>query len=256
MEISVYSRDSERPHPSEKSEAMAKSGASSNPTTSGDRDADRHWYAASTICRHEESVARHMDEREVENLLPLCRAQRRWKDGSRMQLELPLFSSCIFVRIRRNDRVKVLRVPGVLSLVGATNSQPPPLLDREIEALRSGLDPLRAEPHPLISVGQRVRTRVGALTGKTGIVVRKKRSLRVVLTLEPVMQSIASEGNGIDLEALDSDCTGERDGLKQSDVRSLQNFGYDFRCLEPGSNSPKSQKSSLRRSMGRIESLA
>jgi transcription antitermination factor NusG len=245
MEVHLYVEVG-GPHPSEEGEAMAKSVASSNPWTFDDRDADCHWYAAYTICRHEKSVARHMNQREVENFLPLYRAQHRWRDGSRMELELPLFSSYIFVRIQGNDRVKVLRVPGVLSLVGAKNSQPTPLLDMEIEALRSGLDPSRAEPHPLVSVGQRVRIRIGALAGMTGIVVRKKNSLRVVLTLELLMQSIAVEVNGVDLEPLDSDCTGKRDGLKQLDNRSLQNFSSDFKCLESSSNSLQPKKSSFR----------
>ena len=240
--------------PSEGGEALAKSVASSTPATFDDLDSPGHWYAAYRVCRHEKSVARHMGEREIESFLPIYRAQHCWKDGSRRPLELRLFSDYIFVRIRRNDRVKVLGVPGVLSSVGAKNSQPRPLLDREIEALRSALGSLRSEPYLLIFVWQRVRIRAGALSGMTAVIVRKRNSLRVVLTLELLMQSIDVEVNGVDLEALDSECTGKR-GVKHSSDHSLRKFGY-VRRLEPSSNSPQSQNFPLRQSMGRMGSPA
>ena len=118
-------------------------------------------------------------------------------------LELPLFPGYVFVRVKMSERVSVLEVPGVVSIIG-TASRPAPLPDFEVEALRGGLDPMRVEPHPLITIGQRVRIKVGALAGIQGIVVRRKGSLRVVLTLELLMQSIAIEVDGGDVEVLDS----------------------------------------------------
>ena len=59
---------------------------------------------------------------------------------------------------------------------------------------------MRAEPHPLLTVGQRVRIKSGALAGVEGIVIRKKSGFRVVLTLSLLMQSIAIEVDGDDVE--------------------------------------------------------
>ena len=143
----------------------------------------------------------------TEHTASLYRTQHCLKNGSKTQLDLPLFSSYVFVRIRHDDHVKVLDVPGVLSFVGAKNSQATPSENVEIEARLAGLDPQRAMSHPLHSVGQRAQDRVRALAARTGIAVRNKNSLRVVLTLELLMHGIAVEGNGIDLEALDPDCT-------------------------------------------------
>ncbi len=81
--------------------------------------------------------------------------------------------------------------------------QPAPLPELEVEALRDGLDPTKAEPHPLLIVGQRVRIKRGALAGVEGIVVRKKGGLQVVLTLSLLMQSIAIEVSGDDVETAD-----------------------------------------------------
>jgi transcription antitermination factor NusG len=59
-----------------------------------------------------------------------------------------------------------------------------------------------AQPHPLVTVGQKVRIRGGALAGLEGIVVRNKNSFRVVMTLEHIMQSYAIEVDLEDLEPL------------------------------------------------------
>ena len=135
--------------------------------------------------------------------LPLYRTQRRWKDRPTVALDLPLFPGYLFVRIDRPKRVTVLQVPGVLSVIGGMGTQFNPLPEFEIEALRKGLDPLRAEPHPLLLTGQRVRICKGALAGIEGIVVRKKNNLRVVLTLDLIMQSVSLEVDEEDLEPMD-----------------------------------------------------
>lgn len=164
---------------------------------------ERHWFAVYTTSRHEKQVARHLKQREIEHFLPMYRTQHRWKDGTKAMLDLPLFPGYVLVRIFGNDRVGVLAVPGVVSIVG-TASRPTALPDFEVDALRTGLDPLRVEPHPLMTIGQRVRIKTGALAGIEGIVVRKKSGWRVVLTLDLLMQSIAIEVNGDDVETLDT----------------------------------------------------
>ena len=163
------------------------------------------WFAVYTTCRHEKRIAQHLQQREIEHYLPLYRTDRKWRDGSRVTLELPLFPSYIFVHIRRSERVSVLSVPGALSVVGGTGGEPAPVPDAAIEALRIGLQEHRVEPHPLLRIGQLASIRSGAFAGMEGVVIRKKSGFRVVLTLEQIMQSIAVEVNEDDLEPL-PDC--------------------------------------------------
>jgi transcription antitermination factor NusG len=162
------------------------------------------WFAVYTASRHEKHVDKYLSMREIEHYLPLYRTQRKWSDGSKVTLELPLFPGYIFVRIKRTERVRVLEVPGVLAVVGGTGREPAPLPEADIDALRSGLHLRRAEPYPFLKVGQRARIRSGALAGMEGVVVRKKNSFRIVLTVDIVMQSIAVEVDGNELESLDS----------------------------------------------------
>ncbi len=161
------------------------------------------WFALYTTCRHEKRVAQHLSQREIEFYLPLYRSERKWSDGSRVTLELPLFPGYIFVHINRTERVRVLNVPGALAVVGGTGREPAPLPDAAINAMRTGLHLRPIEPHPLLTVGKRARIRSGALAGMEGIVVRNKNSLRVVLTLEHIMQSVAVEVDSGDLEPLE-----------------------------------------------------
>ncbi len=160
------------------------------------------WFAVYTTCRHEKRIAQHLQQREIEHYLPLYRADRKWRDGSKVTLELPLFPGYIFVRIKRSQRVGVLSVPGALTVVGGTGGEPAPLPDTAIEALRIGLLEHRIEPHPLLRVGQLARIRSGAFAGMEGIVVRKKSGFRIVLTLEQIMQSVAIELDEDDVEPL------------------------------------------------------
>ena len=190
-----------------------------------------HWFAVYTTCRHEKRVARHFEQRRIEHFLPLYKAQHRWKDGTHAVLDLPLFPGYVFVKINSCERVSVLEVPGVVSIIG-TPSHPAALPDFEVEALRAGLDPMRVEPHPLVTIGQRVRIKTGALAGIEGIVVRRKGSLRVVLTLDLLMQSIAIEvdGDGVELVDASSPVTLE---VTDKQIEHKQRFPlYQSTCLD------------------------
>jgi len=150
------------------------------------------WFAVYTTPRHEKSVARHFEVRQIESFLPLYRSVHRWKNGCRVNVEQPLFPNYVFVSLGRRDYIRVLQVPGVLSLVGS-GREPSALPTSEIEALRSGLPQVEYEPHPYLVAGDKVRIRSGSLTGMIGVLVRKKNNFRVVLTLDLIMQSVAVE---------------------------------------------------------------
>jgi transcription antitermination factor NusG len=170
------------------------------------------WFAVYTLPRHEKRVGQYLSQREIEFYLPLYSVRRKWSDGSTVTLDLPLFPGYLFVHIDRKERVRVLEVPGVLTFVGGTGRKPASLPETEIDALRTGLSLRRAEPHPLMTVGQRARILSGALAGMEGIVVRQKNSLRVVLTMDLIQQSVAVEVNGTELEILDSAAPGSASG--------------------------------------------
>ncbi len=157
------------------------------------------WFAVYTTPRHEKAVARHFEFRAIESYLPLYMEMHRWKNGLRVNVEQPLFPGYIFARIGRSHSPQVLSVPGVLLIVGF-GREPQALPDSEIEALRSGLHLRKFEPHPYLVVGEKARIKSGSLAGMVGVLARKKNSLRVVLTLELIMRSVAVEVDADELE--------------------------------------------------------
>ena len=160
-----------------------------------------HWYVAHTSANHEKRVTQQLLQRSIENFLPLYDTVRRWKDR-RMELQLPLFPGYVFVRLALRDRLMVLQIPGVARLI-SFNGKPAALPDKEIEALRTGLAArLRAEPHPYLTVGRRVRVIGGPLEGMEGILIRKKKACRVVLSLGVIMRSASVEVDAADLERI------------------------------------------------------
>jgi transcription antitermination factor NusG len=158
-----------------------------------------NWFALYTTPRHEKHVSEMLMERRIETFLPLYRTTRQWKKSRPVVLELPLFPTYVFVRIAQQSRSAVFGVPGVLSIVGSSRG-PWVLPDLEIEALRSGLVERRIEPHPYLTVGERVRIKAGVMTGVEGILVRNKSEFRVVLSLDTIMRSVAVEVDACDIE--------------------------------------------------------
>jgi transcription antitermination factor NusG len=157
------------------------------------------WYAAWTRSRHEKAVAEQLERKEIETFLPLYETIRQWRNGGH-RVQLPLFPGYAFVRIALRDRIEVLKVPGVVQLVGF-NGTPTPLGDDEIESLRRALvDGVRAKPHPFLTVGRRVRITAGPLAGQEGILVRRKGTLRVILSIDLIQRSVLVDLDGDILE--------------------------------------------------------
>lgn len=155
------------------------------------------WYAAYVCVRHEKKVAAELEGREVEFLLPLYRARRRW-NRRQVEVDLPLFPGYVFVRIPLADRLRVLTVPGVVHLVGS-GGKPAPLEDEEISGLRASLGRRSAEPHPYLAAGKRVRIQSGPLRGLQGVVAEIRGKWRMIVSIDSIAQSIAIEVDACDL---------------------------------------------------------
>jgi transcription antitermination factor NusG len=159
------------------------------------------WYAVYTCTRHEKRVRQLLQERQIDCFLPLYRSVRRWKDR-RKELELALFPGYVFVYIHFGERLRVLQLPSVVNFVTFGN-RPAAIAASEIESLRSGVaNGLCLEPHPYLKIGRRVRIKQGPLAGSTGILLRKRKKdkLRVVLSIDLIMRSVAVEIDACDLE--------------------------------------------------------
>lgn len=159
------------------------------------------WYAAYTASHHEKHVAEQLTRRNIECFLPLYKEVRCWCKRKPVELAVPLFSNYVFVHVHHGQRSTVLGTPGIVSIVGSSQRSWD-LPDHEIEALRNGTQGRDVRPHPYLTVGERARVKSGLLTGLEGVILREKRNLRLVLSLDRIMQSVAIEVNAEEMEPL------------------------------------------------------
>ncbi len=113
-----------------------------------------------------------------------------------------MFSCYAFVRIvpTVEERLKVLRTPGVLGFVGSER-QGTPIPDEQIESLSIAINEnIPCFPHAFISAGRRVRIRGGSLDGVEGILVRQGGDQSLVLSMELLNRSVAIRVEGYDIE--------------------------------------------------------
>jgi transcription antitermination factor NusG len=157
------------------------------------------WYAVFTLANHEKRVAGRCAQKYVESFLPLYKTRHKWRNGCTVDLELPLFPNYFFVRIIPRDRVRVLELPGVISMVAAAGKLLP-VEDDYINALRDALLVHKIEPHPYLETGAHVRIKRGPLAGAKGVLERRKNDLRVILRLEMLARSVSVEVSATEVE--------------------------------------------------------
>ena len=161
-----------------------------------------NWYALHCRPRHEKTVTQFLIERGVETFLPTITEVHRWSDRKK-SVELPLFSCYVFARFapNRSDRLRVLRVGGVLGLVGS-HGEGAPIPNEQIDAVRAlvgGAVPW--SPYPFLKIGQRVRVRGGALEGLEGILVSRNGNHTLVISVDAIERSLAVRVEGYEVEA-------------------------------------------------------
>jgi transcription antitermination factor NusG len=160
------------------------------------------WYALHTRSRHEKTIAARLDSQATETFLPLHRSRHTWKNGVHADVDVPLFPCYLFARIGIHDRLRLLQTPGVLGFA-ATSTRPTAIPNEEITLLRTATEKLKAEPHPYLGCGDRVRIVAGSLAGMEGVLTRRKQSYRVVLSIEAIMRSIAVEVSEFEIEPIE-----------------------------------------------------
>jgi transcription antitermination factor NusG len=150
------------------------------------------WHALYTRHQHEKVVAQALLGKGFEVFLPQYRTIHRWKDRQK-ELILPLFPNYVFIRGGLDRMLILVTTPGIHSLV-SWGGRPANIPPEEIEAVRRLVESsLPVEPHPFLKCGDRVRIKSGPLEGIVGILVRKARGFRLVLSVEMLSKSAAVE---------------------------------------------------------------
>ena len=158
-----------------------------------------HWYAVHTSAQREKKVSEYLLRAGVEQFLPVYESRRRWKDRVVM-IEIPLFTGYVFVRIPLLEKLRVLNAPGVARFV-CQNGKPATIPEEDIARVKSGMVK-GAIPHPYLTVGRRVAVTRGPLAGTSGILVRKKNNLRLVVSIDSIARAMAVEISEADVQPI------------------------------------------------------
>jgi len=150
------------------------------------------WYALRTRSRHEKLVRDRLAKQRIEELLPTVVRLSQWKDRKK-KVEWPLFSGYCFARFLWQDRLTILKIPGIVDIVGG-GLRPQAIPDEEIEALKTLMhSTLPYDSHPYLREGMTVEVVRGPLQGVKGILLRKANRFRLVLGVHLIQQAAAVE---------------------------------------------------------------
>ncbi|MGB9435226.1 MAG: UpxY family transcription antiterminator [Candidatus Acidiferrum sp.] len=161
------------------------------------------WYALYTRSRHEKAATASLKEKGLTTFLPLFSRVHRWSDR-RKTVEVPFFPSYTFVRTvaTPENSVRILQTPGVVGFVG-TSRRGIPIPDKQIEDIQTVLaQNIPCAIFPFLRVGQRLRIRGGCLDGIEGRLVTFKGDRSLVISVEPILRSVAIRLDGYDVEIL------------------------------------------------------
>jgi transcription termination/antitermination protein NusG len=164
---------------------------------------EEQWYALYTRSRHEKAVAASLQQKGVTTFLPVIPQVHRWSDR-RKTLQVSLFPGYAFVRVDAipESCVRILQTPGVIGFVG-TGRRGIPIPDKQIEDIQTVLaQNVPCAIFPFLRVGQRVRIRGGCLDGIEGRLVTLKGDRSLVISVEPILHSLAIRLDGYDVEIL------------------------------------------------------
>jgi transcription antitermination factor NusG len=169
------------------------------------------WFALQVRTRHELGVARHIRSIGYEEFLPLYTCRKRWSDRVK-EVESPLFPGYLFCRFDPQNRLPILKIPGVIQIVG-NSRQPIPVDESEINAIQSLVTSgIPNQPWPFLEVGERVHIEAGPLRGLEGVLVEFRGSRRLILSVTLLQRSVAVEMDAASVRSERTSATTRVDG--------------------------------------------
>lgn len=147
-----------------------------------------------TESRAEKKVEARIAAMGLSPWLPTVKERHRWSDRWR-EVVCPLFPGYLFARTRSGEWHKVLRTPGVLTVV-KREGRPALLADDFVAGLRDAIERNGASPEPVAeavdySPGDEVIVQEGPLKGVRGIVRERRSGRQLVIWVSDIGCGVA-----------------------------------------------------------------
>ncbi|MDR1500736.1 MAG: UpxY family transcription antiterminator [Tannerellaceae bacterium] len=143
------------------------------------------WFVLYTSPRAEKQVIERLRSQDIKCWVPLHKSPRVWSDRVKI-VEIPLFSSYVFVNCLESELHGMLRTYGVARIV-FYDGRPAVIRDKEIESIKDFL--VQSANHPLM-VGEEVEILAGAMKNISGQ-VRTIKKTYIVLYLEQLGATVS-----------------------------------------------------------------
>jgi transcription antitermination factor NusG len=153
------------------------------------------WFVIWTESRAEKKVAERIAALGLSPWLPTVKERRRWSDRWR-EVVLPLFPGYLFARARSGEWHKVLRTPGVLTVI-KREGRLALLADGFVVGLRDALERKGASPEPVAETAdyrpgdEVVIVQEGALKGVRGVVRERRSGRQLVIWVSEIGRGVA-----------------------------------------------------------------
>jgi len=143
---------------------------------------EKKWFVLYSRPRWEKKIDKALHDKGIESWCPVQKVERQWSDRKKIILD-PLFRSYVFVRIKEDEKTKVLMTDGVLNFV-YYDKKHAVIRDEEIELIKKYLDEKSARITTTSLEGfnenDLVRVTHGVFMDKEGVVVKgSKRKVYV-----------------------------------------------------------------------------
>ena len=145
-------------------------------------DTEKKWYVVYSKPRREKKLYAKLLEVGIEAYCPLNKVKKKWSDRMKT-VEVPLFTSYVFVKVSENQKVKVRETPGVVNFV-YEEGKPAVIREKEIEKIQRFLEEYQnVEVVPSeFHKGQIVKVNEGLFVDEEGKVIdTHNNKVRVVI---------------------------------------------------------------------------
>ncbi len=152
-----------------------------------------YWYAVYTRPRAEKQVYERLLDQGIEAFLPLQKKMKQWSDRKKM-VEVPLFTSYVFVHIGRAFYDDVLRTNGVVKYItfeGKAATIPNDQIDNLRIIVDSDADVETTWERR--KKGEKVRVNGGPLHGLEGILISDGSKKKVLVQVDRLDQNLVIE---------------------------------------------------------------
>lgn len=148
----------------------------------------KQWFAIYVRPRAEKQAARRLQEIAIETYLPLKKTLKQWKDRKK-QVEVPLFSSYIFVRVDEKEYYQIpIRLNSFVKYVNIGGERTP-VRDSEIQTIKRMLDYTDSDIEVVnqdFRLNDTVEIVSGELTGLKGKLIELKGKKRIGIIIETI----------------------------------------------------------------------